>query len=76
MYSIGQIDGQVLEKIKRVHTQLGLIYGAYDLIERTDGEIVFLECNPDGPWLWLETATSLPIATCVAEYLCRHPVNH
>jgi hypothetical protein len=67
MYSIGQIDGQVLEKIKRVHTQLGLIYGAYDLIERTDGEI---------QWLWLETATSLPIATCVAEYLCRHPVNH
>jgi hypothetical protein len=32
----------------------GLRYGAFDLLVTSTGEIVFLEANPDGDWLWFE----------------------
>jgi hypothetical protein len=69
MYSLGTLDSEVTKQLLAVHRELGLVYGAYDLIERPDGEIVFLECNPDGQWLWLESATGAPIADCLAEHL-------
>ena len=72
IYDLADFDAAVGRKILKVHEQLGLIYGAYDLIERPDGEIVFLECNPAGAWLWLEEATGLPIADCLALSLA-HP---
>ena len=48
MYDLAELDPELGRKLLKVHEQLGLIYGAYDLIERPDGEMVFLECNPAG----------------------------
>lgn len=51
---------------------LGLNFGCIDLIVRPDGEYVFLECNPNGQWLWIELATGQRISTSIAEFLI-HP---
>ena len=32
-----------------------LVYGAFDLLVTPTGELVFLEANPDGGWLWFES---------------------
>ncbi|HSW66123.1 MAG TPA: hypothetical protein VLI54_03235 [Bacillota bacterium] len=51
--------------------KMGLRFGAFDLIETPDGEVVFLECNPDGQYSWLEEELGLPISTSVASLLMR-----
>lgn len=51
---------------------LGLNFGCIDLIVRPDGEYVFLECNPNGQWLWIELATGQKISASIAEFLI-HP---
>ena len=33
------------------------------------GEYFFLECNPNGQWLWVELETDLPISRAIAEFL-------
>jgi glutathione synthase/RimK-type ligase-like ATP-grasp enzyme len=39
-----------------------LRFGAFDLIERPNGEFVFLEVNPAGNWLWLEERLNIAIS--------------
>jgi hypothetical protein len=48
---------------------LGLQYGALDLILRPDGSFVFLEINPVGQWGWVEFLTGLPISRALADLL-------
>lgn len=54
--------------ITLVHA-LGLNFGCIDLIVRPDGEYVFLECNPNGQWLWLELTTGMKISSSIADFL-------
>lgn len=49
--------------------RMHLNFGCFDLIVTPDGEYVFLECNPNGQWLWVELATGLPIAEAIADFL-------
>jgi glutathione synthase/RimK-type ligase-like ATP-grasp enzyme len=42
--------------------ELGLRFGALDVIVTPAGEYVFLEINPFGQWLWMEQLCGLPIA--------------
>ncbi|MGV9596466.1 ATP-grasp ribosomal peptide maturase [Streptosporangium sandarakinum] len=48
---------------------LDLRFGAFDFALGKDGTPVFLECNPNGQWGWLEDATGLPIAAALADLL-------
>lgn len=50
---------------------MNLGYGAFDLIETPDGEVVFLECNPSGQFSWLEEGLGLPISSALAASLLR-----
>ena len=54
--------------IMLVHA-LGLNFGCIDLIVRPDGQYVFLECNPNGQWLWIELETGLKISESIARFL-------
>jgi len=50
------------EYIKR----MGLGIGSFDLVEQPDGAIVFLECNPQGQFGFLEETLGLPISDAIA----------
>jgi hypothetical protein len=69
MYAADRLPVDLETRILRLHKQLGLIYGAYDLIESVTGDVFFLECNPGGQWAWLENATGLPITRSLAAQL-------
>ena len=50
-------------------SELGLVFGAVDLIRTPSGEHVFLEVNPSGEWGMLERDLGLPISEAIAEAL-------
>lgn len=49
--------------------RMGLNFGCYDFIVTPSGEYVFLECNPNGQWLWIELAVGLKISEAIADFL-------
>lgn len=59
-----EIENKCLEIVKK----LGLKFGAIDLI-KIDGEYIFLEVNPNGQWVWIETETNLKISNAIIDYL-------
>ena len=61
-----ELEGQLLRYLQC----FGLEFGAFDLIESPNGQFVFLECNPNGQWLWIEELTSAPISEAIADLLC------
>ncbi len=56
------LPGDVKEKCLEITSRLGLVYSAIDLIQTCDGEYVFLECNPNGQWAWIEERLGFPIS--------------
>ena len=60
---------EAAERCVTLTRELGLRYGAIDLIVTPEGRIVFLELNPTGQYLWIEQATGLPISLALAELL-------
>lgn len=51
--------------------QLGLSFGAADIIRTPEGEHIFLEVNPAGEWGMLERDLGLPISEAIADALLR-----
>lgn len=49
--------------------RLGLTYGAFDFCLDKQGTYWFLEVNPAGQWLWMETGLNLPISLHMARLL-------
>lgn len=49
--------------------RFGLSFGCFDFALDTAGEWVFLECNPNGQWAWLEAVTGLPMTAAFADLL-------
>lgn len=48
---------------------MNLNFGCFDLIVTPDDKYIFLECNPNGQWLWIENATGLKISESIAHHL-------
>jgi glutathione synthase/RimK-type ligase-like ATP-grasp enzyme len=61
------------ERTKRqllgVMRELGLRFATIDMKVRDDGELVFLELNPQGQFLYIEILTGQPIAKSMAKLL-------
>lgn len=51
--------------------RFGLVFGCFDFVLRADGTPVFLECNPNGQWAWLEDATGACMTAALADLLER-----
>jgi glutathione synthase/RimK-type ligase-like ATP-grasp enzyme len=47
-------------------------FGCFDFIVPKSGEPVFLECNCNGQWLWVEERTGQQIGKAIANALIRH----
>lgn len=50
---------------------MDLRFGAFDFIETPYGETIFLECNPNGQYIWLEEELELPISNSIAAELIK-----
>lgn len=46
-----------------------LLFGVFDLIRHPSGKIYFLECNPEGQWLFMEQATGQKMTKQFAKFL-------
>lgn len=57
------------EKLKRFLEKFNLKFGAFDLIVDKNGEYIFLECNPNGEWAWIEDCTGMPITEALISLL-------
>jgi glutathione synthase/RimK-type ligase-like ATP-grasp enzyme len=50
---------------------MGLSFGCFDFIVTPDNRYVFLECNPNGQWLWIEQETGMKISEAIADFLIK-----
>jgi hypothetical protein len=62
----GELPAEVSNGLRLLMSELGLAFGAIDLICTPAGEHVFLEVNPAGEWGMLERDLGLPIAEAIA----------
>jgi glutathione synthase/RimK-type ligase-like ATP-grasp enzyme len=67
-----RLPGEVEAGLLALMSKLGLVYGAIDMRLTPDGRYVFLEINPAGQWLFIESRTGQPITTCLATLLASH----
>lgn len=67
-----KIPIDIEEKILKYCKLLGLNFGAMDLIETNNNEWYFLECNPNGQWLWIELMTKMKISSAIASWHINH----
>lgn len=72
-----QLPKKIAHRCVALTKELGLSFGAIDLIQDKNGKIWFLEINPNGQWAFIEEATGQPIGRAVARLLrtCRNPAT-
>jgi hypothetical protein len=63
------LPDEVAELCRAYMRRTGLGIGSFDLVETTDGEVVFLECNPQGQFGFLEETLDLPIFDAIVDRL-------
>jgi len=66
-YTDVQLPYEVKSACQRLVKNLGLNFGAIDLVE-SKGRYIFIEINPTGEWGWIVTPERR-IDTCIAEWL-------
>lgn len=63
------LPSEVQKRVISLTQRLELTYSAIDLILDTDGEYIFLECNPNGQWAWIENRLGYPISKHIVSLL-------
>jgi glutathione synthase/RimK-type ligase-like ATP-grasp enzyme len=61
----------IKDKCLQFLNRLGLHFGCFDFIYTPNNEYVFLECNPNGQWLWIEYETGMKISEAIADTLMK-----
>lgn len=68
-FSRYEIPDKLIKACRRLMTELGLCYGAFDFVVDTDGTPWFLEVNPAGEFAWLEVELGLPMRDALLDLL-------
>ena len=68
-YATYHIPDDISQKCLRFLSLMKLNFGAFDFIVTPSGEYYFLECNPNGQWLWIELETGQKISEAIADAL-------
>lgn len=69
---IVEIPDSVKELCLSYLMKMKLNFGCFDFIVTPDDEYIFLECNPNGQWLWIELETGFDISKIVAINLSKN----
>ncbi|MBT2228979.1 ATP-grasp ribosomal peptide maturase [Nonomuraea sp. NEAU-A123] len=69
-YAVIESPSDLSERCLSFLKAFRLRFGAFDFALTDDGP-VFLECNPNGQWGWIEDHTGLPIAAAIADLLLK-----
>ena len=67
VYEAFTLPEVIQEQCRTLVHAMGLNFGCIDLIVKPNGDYVFLECNPNGQWLWIELATGQKISEAIAD---------
>lgn len=74
----GKLKHEVFELPDRIRAfcinylkEMNQHYGAFDFIVTPSGEYVFLECNSNGQWYWIELETGMNISGAIAHHLIK-----
>ena len=68
-HEIYKLPSRIEQQLIQFNKYFGLSFSTFDIILTPQGEYVFLECNPNGQWYWIEELTGLPISAAMAELL-------
>jgi glutathione synthase/RimK-type ligase-like ATP-grasp enzyme len=68
-HEIFALPEHVQTAIRRLMTSFDINFASMDMIVTPSGEFVFLDLNPNGQWLWLQTELGLPLVESMADLL-------
>ncbi len=68
-YEPYDLPADIRTALLEVTRGFGLRFCSADLVLTPEGQHVFLDLNPNGQWLWLETEAGLPLSAAMAELL-------
>ena len=69
MHKKHELPKDIKEKCIQITKKFSLNYSAIDLILDKNGQYIFLECNPNGQWAWLEVRLGFPISKKIVELI-------
>ncbi|MEV6981182.1 ATP-grasp ribosomal peptide maturase [Sphaerisporangium sp. NPDC051017] len=69
-YSLVPCPVEVERAIHSYMTRFRLLFGAFDFALTLSGEWIFLECNPNGQWAWIEKQEDA-VADALADLLAK-----
>lgn len=70
-----RLPAQLEMKISNFMVSQGLTCASLDFVEDEDGEIFFIECNPNGQWMWLEKVTDIELTKPFVRYFSREAAH-
>jgi glutathione synthase/RimK-type ligase-like ATP-grasp enzyme len=71
----GALPADVERQVRHFMRRIGLEYGALDFVATPEGELIFLEVNPNGQWLWLDDQLAFGITNAIADWLAPKAVG-
>ena len=70
-YEIIEVPEYVKIFCKKFLKEMNINFGCFDFILTPNDEYYFLECNPNGQWLWLEIETGYDYSKIIAKNLAK-----
>jgi hypothetical protein len=71
-HEIFSLPNHVEASIQRLMNSFEINFASMDMIVTPAGDYVFMDLNPNGQWLWLETELGLPLVASMADLLTTH----
>lgn len=70
-YSVYDLPDAIKRHCLEFLQKMKISFGCFDFVVTPKGDYVFLECNPNGQWLWVEEETGLNISGAIAKWLLK-----
>lgn len=68
-HEIIETPAEIDKFCRKYLSRLNLNFGCFDFIVTPDDSFVFLECNPNGQWGWIEDLCHVPMSEAVVDSL-------